>query len=119
MCDGGAVVVADGPIYLTQDHVGEVDADGLGSGALAQPLPEDFAGRRSLIRIEEQRRQVECGVARAGGLPVYDAADALALDQNVGGVEVNVDDVVGCAGVARLALTMDWMVASSSAVVGE
>src|SRR2546423_4738723 len=97
----GIGIEAKTPLNLTKGGMSQEDPRPRLSGSLKQAAPQHFSDLRTVIRIEQQRGEVEASVTLACSserdVPVDDAGDRGAVGEDVGVAEVEVDDVCGDA----------------------
>src|ERR1700693_2290660 len=88
------MMMANGPVYLTENQVRHVDTQDAGTHSFPNSVQEGLSDIKHIVGIKEQRGQIEGTISSAGALPINDPADLTVLDENIGRVEVEMHHIV-------------------------
>src|SRR5690348_1168650 len=73
-------VMAQRPIYLAQDQMGQIDAQRLHGATDKGLFPEQVAYFSIIVAVKQKRRQIEGAVSSTNALPIDNAADGILMN---------------------------------------
>ncbi len=86
--------MANRPVDLSQDHVCKINAKHTRADPFDYMLPKLVTYLNTIPRIKKKGYKIESAVACLWIVPIDHAADFAIVDENVCGIEVNMNEVV-------------------------
>jgi hypothetical protein len=92
--DSPLIMMAKRPVHLTENQMSEVDAEKPEAGSFQCKLPELLTNCAIIIRVEEQRCDIEDTIARMDSIPIDHPCDLVVMHENVSVLEVTVYHII-------------------------